>query len=124
MKIGLLCEYFCDEAAEELNRSPVRMSPRLKVFLKEYAYPGNIRELRNIIYRLSCLAPSMADIEHLPDNIRPTGTGFEFLKKANLWEIPLCDIKKMASDEAEKPFLEEGLSIGGKPESLSLIFPG
>jgi len=109
-EIALLCEYFCDEAAEELSRSPIRMSPRLNTFLKEYTYPGNIRELRNIIYRLSCLAPAMADIEHLPENIRPIRTGLEFLKKANLWDIPLCDIKKMASDEAEKQFLQEGLS--------------
>ena len=32
------------------------MTPRLRDFLLDYAYPGNIRELRNLIYRLSCLA--------------------------------------------------------------------
>ena len=47
------------------------MSRRLRTFLLDYAYPGNIRELRNIIYRLSCLAGQTADLEHLPVDIRP-----------------------------------------------------
>ena len=44
---------------------------RCAQFLLDYAYPGNIRELRNIIYRLSCLAGQTADLEHLPADIRP-----------------------------------------------------
>ena len=70
-EIPLLFEFFCDEAAEALKRRPIEMSRPLRQFLLDYAYPGNIRELRNIIYRLSCLAGRTADLEHLPADIRP-----------------------------------------------------
>lgn len=69
-EIPLLLAYFGDEAAEALKRRPVRLSARLRRFLLDYAYPGNIRELRNIIYRLTCLAPDMADNCHLPEDVR------------------------------------------------------
>ncbi|HJV73453.1 MAG TPA: sigma 54-interacting transcriptional regulator, partial [Noviherbaspirillum sp.] len=69
-EIPLLFSYFGDEAAEALKRPPIQMTPRLRSFLLNYSYPGNIRELRNLIYRLSCLAGEKADIEHLPEDIR------------------------------------------------------
>ena len=47
------------------------MTARLRKFLLDYAYPGNVRELSNIIYRISCLADDIADIRHLQERIRP-----------------------------------------------------
>jgi transcriptional regulator with PAS, ATPase and Fis domain len=61
-EIALLLAYFSDEAAGTLKRRPVRMTPRLRDFLLRYAYPGNIRELRNVIYRISCLAAPISSI--------------------------------------------------------------
>ncbi len=69
-EIPLLLAYFGDEAAEALKRRPVRLTPRLRRFLLDYAYPGNIRELRNTIYRITCLASDVADINHLPEDVR------------------------------------------------------
>jgi hypothetical protein len=51
------------------------LSPRLREFLLAYGYPGNIRELRNLMYRLSCLAGDSADLAHLPEDIRPAAPG-------------------------------------------------
>ena len=65
-EIPLLMSYYADEAAEALKRRPVRMTPRLRDFLLNYSYPGNIRELRNLVYRISCLASEIADIGHRP----------------------------------------------------------
>ena len=70
-EIPLLIEYFNDEAAEKLQRRPVKLSRRLRTFLLNYAYPGNIRELRNTIFRITCLAGDTADFEHLPETLRP-----------------------------------------------------
>ncbi|MFZ0469103.1 MAG: sigma 54-interacting transcriptional regulator, partial [Thiogranum sp.] len=70
-EIPLLIEFFGDEAAEKLQRRPVKLSRRLRTFMLDYAYPGNIRELRNIIFRIACLAGDTADFEHLPESIRP-----------------------------------------------------
>ena len=119
-EIPLLFEYFGDEAAEVLKRRPIEMTRRLRAFLLDYAYPGNIRELRNIVYRVSCLAGQTADFEHLPADIRPAS-------RATLASYPasgdearslsgdaLSDAKRVASDLAEREFLERGLQeVGG-----------
>jgi transcriptional regulator with GAF, ATPase, and Fis domain len=69
-EIALLLAYFGDEAAEALGRRPVALTPALRRFLLEYAYPGNIRELRNLVYRIGCLADGVADLRHLPPDLR------------------------------------------------------
>jgi transcriptional regulator with GAF, ATPase, and Fis domain len=122
-EIQLLNEYFCDEAAERLHRAPIKMSARLLRFLERYDYPGNIRELRNIIYRLSCLAGDTADLEHLPDDLRPnTAVPVAGAENAaiELAGASLADLKKAASDQAERAFLENGLrETGGKVAELA-----
>jgi transcriptional regulator with GAF, ATPase, and Fis domain len=124
-EIPLLLEFFGDEAAEALKRRPLRLAPALREFLLGYAYPGNIRELRNIVYRISCLAGEMAGLEHLPPDVRaaaPAGA-------AQAAAIPpatapksgsLVDAKRAASDEAERAFLEHGLrAVGGTVAELA-----
>ncbi len=119
-EIPLLFEFFGDEAAEVLKRRPIEMSRRLRTFLLDYAYPGNIRELRNIIYRLSCLAGQKADIEHLPADIRPAAQTKLASQPAagdegrSLSGDALSEAKRAASDLAEREFLERGLQeVGG-----------
>jgi transcriptional regulator with GAF, ATPase, and Fis domain len=121
-EIPLLIEYFGDEAAEKLHRRPVKLSRRLRTLLLNYAYPGNIRELRNIIFRISCLASDTADFEHLPESIRPEvpepkpeGDG-----QGQQQQLSLADAKKAASDAAERQILERGLQEqGGKVSELA-----
>jgi transcriptional regulator with GAF, ATPase, and Fis domain len=116
-EIPLLIDFFSDEAAEKLQRRPLRMTPRLHTFLLNYDYPGNIRELRNIIFRMTCLADEMADLEHLPETIRP---GFDVAKQNSKSKLTLLDIKKAASDQAEKFFLEQALQeVKGKVTELA-----
>ena len=115
-EIPLLFAYFGDEAAEMLKRRPIEMTRRLRAFLLDYAYPGNIRELRNLIYRLSCLAGQTADIEHLPADIRPatqarfeSDSAFGGDEARSLSGDALSEAKRAASDLAEREFLERGL---------------
>jgi transcriptional regulator with GAF, ATPase, and Fis domain len=121
-EIPLLFSYFGDEAAEALKRRPVKMTPKLREFLLNYGYPGNIRELRNLIYRISCLAGDVADIEHLPEDIRPQAAGASGRAAAHAHNggdaaaampISLAEAKRAASDEAERSFLERGLQETG-----------
>jgi transcriptional regulator with GAF, ATPase, and Fis domain len=136
-EIPLLFSYFGDEAAGALKRRPIRMTPRLRDFLLTYAYPGNIRELRNILYRVSCLAGDIADIEHLPVDVRPTAGSPSAVAASAALEIgatingggvetgisnllSLSDAKRAASDEAEKAFLQRGLrEVGGTVAELA-----
>jgi transcriptional regulator with GAF, ATPase, and Fis domain len=119
-EIPLLFAYFGDEAAEMLKRRPIEMTRQLRAFLLDYAYPGNIRELRNIIYRLSCLAGQTADLEHLPVDIRPgSGDKHAIYAASGGEECPLSgdalsEAKRAASDMAEREFLERALhEVGG-----------
>jgi transcriptional regulator with GAF, ATPase, and Fis domain len=119
-EIPLLFEFFGDEAAEVLKRRPIEMTRQLRAFLLDYAYPGNIRELRNIVYRMSCLAGQTADIEHLPADIRPASRGTLASYPASgdegrsLSGDALSEAKRAASDLAEREFLERGLQeVGG-----------
>lgn len=130
-EIPLLIDFFCDEAAEALKRRPVEMTSRLREFLMQYAYPGNIRELRNMIYRLSCLAGETADVDCLPEDIRPPSQIDGVLTHApnhaaNISHLDidnpgaLGDAKRVASDAVEKAFLERGLQdVGGTVAELA-----
>ena len=119
-EIPLLIEYFSDEAAEKLQRRPIKLSRRLRTFLLNYAYPGNIRELRNTIFRITCLAGDSADFEHLPETLRPDSKDTRENPQEDTAAMSLADIKKAASDEAEKLFLERGLQeMGGRVSELA-----
>ena len=113
-EIPLLLEYYCDEAAERLNRSPIIISKRLMNFFKTYDFPGNIRELRNIIYRISCLADTTADLEHLPGLVRQYRNTLSEETPAEhepvSLELSLSEYKRMTSDKAEKEYMEEALT--------------
>ena len=52
--IPLLAEHFMNQFCQENSRSPVKMAPATLALLKKYSWPGNIRELGNIIER-TCL---------------------------------------------------------------------
>jgi transcriptional regulator with GAF, ATPase, and Fis domain len=126
-EIPLLIAYYGDEAAEALKRRPLKMTPRLRDFMLSYSYPGNIRELRNLLYRLSCLAGETADIGHLPEDIRPKPSIAAAASLGNgapgiTASVPasLSDAKRAASDEAERAFLERGLKeVGGTVSELA-----
>jgi transcriptional regulator with GAF, ATPase, and Fis domain len=132
-EIPLLLAYYGDEAAEALKRRPVVLSPRLRAFLLEYTYPGNIRELRNLMYRLSCLAGDVADLAQLPEDIRPAAAAPAPMNAAiALSTTPagaavtaaapasLAEANRLASDEAERACLERGLKdVGGTVAELA-----
>jgi transcriptional regulator with GAF, ATPase, and Fis domain len=127
-EIPLLLAYYGDEAAEVLKRRPVGLSPRLREFLLDYAYPGNIRELRNLVYRLACLAGDTADLAHLPEDIRPAAPALPAVKEtpavssaaSPALSASLAEAKRAASDEAERACLERGLKdVGGTVAELA-----
>jgi DNA-binding NtrC family response regulator len=64
-----LCRYFLDEFSRERNE-PLQMADHTVHALMDYDYPGNVRELKNIVERISVLAPE-AIIEpwHLPADL-------------------------------------------------------
>src|SRR5262249_5795717 len=55
--IPLLANAFLEGFAAELKRGPMRLSPETLEILSRYAWPGNVRQLKNAIERMAVLAP-------------------------------------------------------------------
>lgn len=56
--IPSLVEYFMQSLAAEYGQPPKKISPDAVKSLEEYSWPGNIRELRNLLERLVIMTPS------------------------------------------------------------------
>lgn len=69
--IPLLAQHFLEKHARLMSREAPTISRAVLELLKDYDFPGNIRELENIIERGLALATDGAiGVDHLPDDIR------------------------------------------------------
>jgi two-component system response regulator HydG len=69
--IPLLALYFLDKFCLENDRSAMGFTPNAMAALKNYHWPGNIRELQNVVERAVALTTgNMVHLEDLPDEIR------------------------------------------------------
>lgn len=58
--IPLLCEHFLDKLAKKYGRAAPRLTPRALQVLKQWNWPGNLRELENRLARLIVLGEDRA----------------------------------------------------------------
>ncbi len=75
-EIPLLADRFAAEVAKQANTRPVSITPSAMAALQGYDWPGNIRELRNVV-AAAAVTCSGGEIElrHLPAEV--AGDGFE-----------------------------------------------
>jgi DNA-binding NtrC family response regulator len=79
--IPLLCYYFLNKYAKEMNKEVKEISEEAMELLLSYDYPGNVRELENIIARAVALTnSSKIELSHLPEDFRKFKI-FTFRKK-------------------------------------------
>jgi len=72
--IPLLMDHFLRELTERHGRGPVAVDPEAQQRLLAYDWPGNIRELQNVLERALVLAEQdVIGPEHLPAEVRPGG---------------------------------------------------
>lgn len=104
--ILLLCEHFIRQFNHEQNKSVKRLSPEAKQILLSYDYPGNVRQLANIIeYAMILSAGGEILPEALPLEVRANGVRRE--KSASslpdlLAGMPLRDVERAAIDATLK----------------------
>lgn len=68
--VELFINHFIKLSNEELNRNVQHLSPATKDLLLQYDWPGNLRELKNVIKRMVLLTPNeTAEIESLPEEM-------------------------------------------------------
>ena len=66
----ILLNAFLLRFAAEHAAPPLTLSEEAKTILKNYSFPGNVRELRNLAERLVILAEDPISVDDLPPNIR------------------------------------------------------
>jgi DNA-binding NtrC family response regulator len=89
--INLLFRKFSSDFAEKYRTPPIQLDERAKLILENYAWPGNIRELKNMAEQVSLLSDDrLLDADKLLDL-------FPYLLKRNLPSL-------------EKQFNNEGLN--------------
>ncbi len=82
-EIPLLVEYFVKVLKEEIpNLEAASFSPHAMKRLQEYHWPGNIRELKNVVERCCCYSlDEVISVEDLPPEISgsrmPSESGYE-----------------------------------------------
>jgi transcriptional regulator with PAS, ATPase and Fis domain len=69
--IPFLAEYFLLRARAKVNKKVDSIAPEALTLLKNYSWPGNLRELENIIERAVVLtSSSVLEAEHLPIHVQ------------------------------------------------------
>jgi DNA-binding NtrC family response regulator len=116
--IPLLVEHFLRKHRGNLRKKPIRVSDETLLVLRDYSWPGNVRQLENALIRALVLCPGeVIEPLDLPEEI--TGGGRE--KKEEETRIPtdrekLKQMKKMIQQkvkaEMERKFIVEALRLG------------
>ncbi|GAB2631899.1 sigma-54-dependent transcriptional regulator [Belliella aquatica] len=90
------CNQFLIESNQKLNKSIKGFSPTVIALFKEYHWPGNLRELKNIVRRAVLLSKSdTIEIEMIPDQLK------NFLLKNELVQDADITTNNLASQEKE-----------------------
>jgi DNA-binding NtrC family response regulator len=106
--IPIFIKYFINEANKELNKSVKSVSEDAMTLLVNYSWPGNIRELKNVIKRAVLLADDIILPEHLPEEI----IGSKFISKSIFSPTKkLKDIIKQEIERIEKQVIEDVLKL-------------
>ncbi len=73
--VPLLLDHFFQTVAAAAGREPPRLTREARRALLEYPYPGNVRELANLVERLVVLCGERVGWEDLPEEVRRSVRG-------------------------------------------------
>lgn len=128
-----LAEHFLEQTCERFGRAPMRLSKRQAADLVAHEWPGNIRELRNVIERAVILASgsrprldlAMPRSEGPAPAIGPTGTAAaapgDFVSDAELRAVERANLVAALEHAGWRVWGPEGAAalLGIKPSTLS-----
>lgn len=97
--IPLLVEYFVHSIAEDYGQPQKKITPQAMKSLEEHSWPGNIRELKNLIERLVIMTPSTVI----------TAKDFALTGRHEGSDYFTCRTLKAARESFEKDFIAKKL---------------
>jgi two-component system response regulator HydG len=108
--IPLLVEHFINKIAEKSGHAPLNVPPETLATLTAYSWPGNARELENVIERACALANSPdLTLDDLPERVRSNGQTVALITRARE--------RRMTLRELEREYIIESLRITGGNKS-------
>jgi DNA-binding NtrC family response regulator len=108
--IALLLDYFLRLKAQEHSMAAKALSPEVVDFFTSYFWPGNIRELENLIERLTILVPhETIMLRDLPEGMRSTDQAATLKEDVLSGSRPLSE----AVDEFERELILKALQRTG-----------
>ncbi len=119
--IPLLVDHFIEKYSREYNKEIKKISPYAMGLLTQYPFPGNVRELENIIERSVALETTNII---LPENLEMAATGGAAFPSADAVEIPEegMDLNEEVA-KFERTLMERALQkVGGsKTKAAKLL---
>jgi len=100
--IPSLAQHFLDFFSRDMHKNIQKLTPEAETILSQHTFPGNVRELRNLIERavITCQTNQISaeDLQLLPPN--PIET---------ISDIPLCHWADLSLQKAEQNLIQEAL---------------
>lgn len=103
--IKIFAKYFLDLSNNELNKSISKFSDEVLSKFKDYSWPGNLRELRNVVRRSVLLSqgeqvelislPTEIMSEKVQNNIVTEGSNLKLIQAANEKELIISTLRKV-----------------------------
>ena len=120
--IAALCEFLSLQAARDLDASPRRVSPEALRNLRSYEFPGNVRELKNLIERACILsAGETLGPENFPVPAVPgksaSGVPVPCVDCAQIQELPENFNLPEFLEHVEKSLINHTLESGGRRQA-------
>ncbi len=109
--VPLLVQHFIESFAEEFHKQTRGISSRAMEAICSYSWPGNIRELRNVIERVMILENKVTiELEDLPRSITDLGTEEGHGEDLTSLNLPLG---RLSLEEIERSAIEQALRTMG-----------
>ncbi|HTN70114.1 MAG TPA: sigma-54 dependent transcriptional regulator [Methylomirabilota bacterium] len=119
--ITLLLDHFLRLKAQEHSMASKNLSPEVVDFFTSYYWPGNIRELENLIERLTILAPhETIMLRDLPTGMRSVDQTATLKEDVLSGSRPLSD----AVDEFERELIVKALQRTGFNQTKAALLLG
>jgi DNA-binding NtrC family response regulator len=114
--VPVLIEHFLKRTADAEGGRTKRLSAAAVAVLGRYGYPGNIRELKNMVQAAYYLAPDdVIDVGELPPEVRQCGGGWELeageeSRARHAYELVVAE-KGTFGELVRKAFLKRRISV-------------
>jgi two-component system, NtrC family, response regulator AtoC len=113
-EIPLLCDHFLRKHNRKYNSDMVTINPRVMHYIIEYDWPGNIRELENVVKRLVILGKEDLIIEELTTKI-------EARRRAEKPQVPTSIPESVSEDGSAVSLKSMSRSLTSTAEKEAIL---